>query len=102
MGIRCAYNLCMNKNTYTATSSNGTVATRSTTHEYAYCVFSTVVSRDRVNGGHKAGSERIIAEWTSRIDLAQKLVRKNMGWETKGFDGYYIASEIVEAVKVVK
>ena len=90
------------KNTYTATSSNGTVATRSTKNEYKYCVFSTRVYRDRVNGGLIAGSERIIAEWTSRLDLAQKLVNKNMSLETKDFDAYYIACEIVEAVRVVK
>jgi hypothetical protein len=90
------------KNTYTATSSNGTVATRSTKNEYTHCVFSTRVYRDRVNGGLITGDERIIAEWTSRLDLAQKLVNKNMSLETKDFDAYYIACEIVEAVKVVK
>ena len=100
--ITTCYASGMNKNTYTATSSNGTAATRSTKNEYTHCVFSTQVQRDRVNGGHIAGSERIIAEWTSRMDLAQKLVSRNLNWETKGFDGYYIACEIVEAVKVVK
>jgi hypothetical protein len=102
MGITCAYDGCMNKNTYTATSSNGTVATRSTKNEYKYCVFSTRVYRDRVNGGLIAGSERIIAEWTSRMDLAQKLVNKNISSVNTDFDAYYIACEIVEAVKAGK
>lgn len=59
-----------------------------------------MVKRDRVNGGHIAGSETLVAEWTSRLDLAQKLSAQNLAWEAKGFDGYYIASEIVIAKEV--
>jgi hypothetical protein len=90
------------KTTFIATSSSGEVVKRTSANNYAFCVISIQVLRDRVNGGHIAGSEKIIAEWSSRIDLAEKVMNKNLAWETKGFDGYYIASEIVPAVALQK
>lgn len=90
------------KKTFIATSSSGEVFTRSSNNSYAFCVISIQVLRDRINGGHIAGSEKIVAEWSSRFDLAEKVMNKNLAWETKGFDGYYIASEIVPAMELQK